>query len=154
MSRRRLVLLAAEPGTLDQLLGATLPSDLELAVVSWDEPSPAAARLLHGCDMIVVGADLVPPVERLLCRLGGDTLRRALLRSPAGRLIDSFSPLHRSRRFAARVERHADWRLRTGDALVALDDAAALLAWRSTRRMAGITATLGLTAGLERLQID
>lgn len=151
MTGRRLVLLAAEPGSLDQLLGASLPPGVDLVVATWDAPGRAAEELLGGARLIAVGDDAAPVAERALSTLGGDALQRVLRRSPAGRLLDSVSPLHRSRRFAARVERRGEWTPGSNDDIVALDAAAGLLAWRTVRRVPGATATLGLAAALERL---
>lgn len=154
MTRRRLVLLAGEPGSLDQLLGAILPSDADIVVATWDAPGRSAQELLRSAVIMTVGGDPAPLAERAVAALGGDAIQHVLRRSPAGRLLDSVSPLHRSRRFAGRVERRAEWRPGPHDDLVALDAAAGLLAWRTVRRVAGATATLGLAAALARTAHD
>ena len=148
MTAGRLILLAAEPGSLDVVLGEHLPADRPLIVVSWDAPSSGVARTLSGAQIIVVGADAPGTVERGLIAAGGAGAARLLRRTAPGRLLESFSPLHRSRLFAARAARHPEWIPGAGDLVIALDQSAALTAWRAVRRTPGAQGMLGLAAGL------
>jgi hypothetical protein len=152
MNSQRVVILSAEAGSLDQLLGAPLPDKRDVFVVTWDRPEGSVRSMLENATVVVVGEEPPPRAEAFLLQVGGGVAQRVLRRTPVGRLIDSFSLLHRSRQFAARVKTLDGWHPRSGDAIIALDNSAALLAWRTVRTVSGTTATLGVAAGLQRLE--
>jgi hypothetical protein len=147
----RLVLLSAESQSIDVMTSTELPAGLPIVVVCWQTPSPETAQALGQCTVVDLSLRPIPVSERLLRVTGMMALDRLLGRTAAGRLLASFGPAHRSRRFSARVRRSVEWQPQRGDALVALDLAATRAAWFAQRATPDVTATFGLSAALARL---
>jgi len=148
---RRLVFLSAEANSIDEARDAVLPRDLPVIALCWLAPVPATAVALSNCTLVDLSASEPSAGERLLRWSGLMALDAALRTSSPGRLLASIGLAHRSRLFAARVGRSSAWQPQPGDAVIALDLAATRAAWLAQRHTAGVTATLGLRAGLARL---
>jgi hypothetical protein len=154
MSPTRIVLLSAEAQSIDAVLAAELPPGLPVVAICWDAPRPearAALDRLAEATVIDLSTSGSTVGETLLRTVGVTALTELLRRTAPGRLIASFSPAHRSRRFAARLRSSRSWTAAPGDAIAALDLAATRAAWFAARSTPGTTATLGLEATLTRL---
>lgn len=150
----RLVLLSSEAASIDAVLTASLPTDVPLIAVCWSTPGADAAAALDASTVIDLSAVGAPRGERLLAATGISALTGVLQRTAPGRLLASFSPAHRSRRFAARLRASEGWTPLPGDVIVALDLPATRAAWFAQRATPGSAAVLGLAAGLKRIAED
>lgn len=146
----RLVLLSSEAASIDAVLTASLPTDVPVIAVWWSTPGAEAAAALH--EATVIDLSRVGPTrgERLLGVTGIAALTRLMQRTAPGRLLASFSPAHRSRRFAARLRAAEGWTPMPGDVIVALDLPATRAAWFARRATPGSAAVLGLAPGLKQ----
>jgi hypothetical protein len=154
MTTTRIVLLSAEAQSIDAVLTAELPPALTVVAICWQSPRPETAAViaaLADATLIDLSAAGPPVGESMLRALGIAAVTEFLRRTAPGRLIASFSPAHRSRRFAARLRAAGGWTPAAGDAIVALDLAATRAAWFSARSARGTSATFGLAPALKRI---
>lgn len=154
MTTTRIVLLSAEAQSIDALLTSDLPPTFTVVAICWESPRPeTAAAMAALTDARLIDLSAVGPTvgETLLRALGIAAVTEFLRRTAPGRLIASFSPAHRSRRFAARLRAAGGWTPAAGDAIVALDLSATRAAWYSSRSTLGTSATFGLAPALKRI---
>ena len=150
----RLILLSSEAASIDAVLTASLPTDVPLIAVCWSAPGAEAAAAMHEATVIDLSRVGATRGDRLLSATGIAALTGLLQRTAPGRLLASFSPAHRSRRFAARLRASEGWTPLPGDVIVALDLPATRAAWFARRATPGSAAVLGLAAGLKRIAED
>ncbi|MER3387427.1 MAG: hypothetical protein RIA38_00700 [Microcella pacifica] len=143
----RLVLLSAESNSLTEARSAALPG-VPILALCWQAPDAETSAALSTSEVVDLSQCPRPLSERAIAATGLLALSRALSRTAPGRLIASFGPAHRSRLFAARVQRSGAWAPRSGDVVIALDTAATRAAWFAQRRVEGVQARVGLRAGL------
>lgn len=147
----RLILLSADASSIDVVLTAALPADRPVVAVCWSTPGPEVSAALAAATTVDLSATGPTRGERLLGATGIAALTRLLQRTAPGRLLASFSPAHRSRRYAARLRAARAWTPSAGDVIVALDLPATRAAWFAQRGTPGSAAVLGLSAGLKRI---